>query len=124
MKLWSGIITEKLAQTKTFYIEVLDAQVLFESEWFVLLQVADNQLGIMLPNLENQAPMFKSPLQGPGMWLAVDVEDVDEHYYRLKAQGIEIELEIRDEPWGDRHFAVMDPNGIGVDFVKHVGVTQ
>ena len=124
MKLWSGIITEKLAQTKTFYIEVLDAQVLFESEWFVLLQVADNQLGIMLPNLENQAPMFKSPLQGPGMWLAVDVEDVDEHYYRLKAQGIEIALDIRDEPWGDRHFAVMDPNGIGVDFVKHIGIAQ
>lgn len=25
---------------------------------------------------------------------------------------------LRDEPWGDRHFVVVDPNGIGVDIVQ------
>jgi uncharacterized glyoxalase superfamily protein PhnB len=32
--------------------------------------------------------------------------------------GISIEVPIRDEPWGDRHFAVLDPNGIPVDVVQ------
>jgi uncharacterized glyoxalase superfamily protein PhnB len=29
---------------------------------------------------------------------------------------------LRDEPWGDRHFAVVDPNGIGVDVLQQRGV--
>lgn len=27
---------------------------------------------------------------------------------------------LRDEPWGDRHFVVVDPNGIGVDVVQRL----
>ncbi|MDF2178097.1 VOC family protein [Aliiglaciecola sp. CAU 1673] len=122
MKIWSGIITDKLATSREFYLKLLDAEVLFESEWFVLLTSGDNQLGLMLPNLDNQAPMFRAPVKGPGVWLAIDVDDVDAHYRRVKSLGIPIALDIRDEPWGDRHFAVTDPNGIGVDFVRHQGV--
>ncbi|MBD0256676.1 MAG: glyoxalase, partial [Cytophagales bacterium] len=33
--------------------------------------------------------------------------------------GVPIEVELRDEPWGDRHFAIVDPNGIGVDIVTY-----
>ena len=121
MKLWSGIITPKLQQSKSFYIQVLDAEVLFESEWFVLLRVGENQLGLMLPDLPSQAPMFRASIKGPGMWLAIDVEDVDAHYQRIKQLGLEIALKIKDETWGDRHFALLDPNGIGIDFVTHTG---
>ena len=32
---------------------------------------------------------------------------------------VKIEIEIRDEPWGDRHFAILDPNGIGIDIVTY-----
>jgi catechol 2,3-dioxygenase-like lactoylglutathione lyase family enzyme len=38
---------------------------------------------------------------------------------RRKASGIPIEFGPLDEPWGDRHFAVLDPNGIPVDVVRH-----
>ncbi len=27
-------------------------------------------------------------------------------------------VQLRDEDWGERHFAIKDPNGIGIDFVK------
>ena len=37
----------------------------------------------------------------------------------LKSKGVEIKVDLRDEPWGDRHFAIADPNGIGIDFVKY-----
>ena len=30
-----------------------------------------------------------------------------------------LKLIIRNEPWGDRHFAIQDPNGIGIDIVKY-----
>jgi len=28
-------------------------------------------------------------------------------------------MDLRDEPWGDRHFALRDPNGVGVDIVEY-----
>lgn len=119
MKLWSGIITEKLTESRDFYIRVLEATVIFESDWFALLNVQGQQLAFMLPNMENQAPMFKQPLNGPGIWLGVDVDDVDAHYQRIQSLNVPIALDIKDEAWGDRHFAILDPNGIGIDFVKH-----
>lgn len=39
---------------------------------------------------------------------------------RIAALGVAIELGLRDEPWGDRHFAVRDPNGIGADIVQRL----
>ncbi|HAI29006.1 MAG TPA: glyoxalase, partial [Thalassospira sp.] len=29
--------------------------------------------------------------------------------------GFEFALEVRDEPWGQRHFALLDPNGVRID---------
>jgi catechol 2,3-dioxygenase-like lactoylglutathione lyase family enzyme len=52
------------------------------------------------------------------MYLTIEVDDVDKVYNDLKNKGVEIKIEIRDEPWGDRHFAIQDPNGIGIDIVK------
>ena len=40
-------------------------------------------------------------------------------YNEMKKKNIEIKIDIRDEPWGDRHFAIQDPNGIGIDIVKY-----
>lgn len=52
--------------------------------------------------------------------MAVDVEDVEAEHQRIQAMGVPIEVALRDEPWGDRHFVVVDPNGIGVDVVQRV----
>ena len=53
------------------------------------------------------------------MYLTIEVEDVDKFYQEVKAKKIEIKIELRDEPWGDRHFAIQDPNGIGIDIVEY-----
>ena len=112
MKLWSGIVTENIGESKEFYVRLFGCEVVYESDWFVLLRLGGAELGFMLPNLETQAPIFRPPFQGQGIWVAIDVDDVDAQYKRLQAMGIPIKAEIRDEPWGDRHFVVVDPNGI------------
>ncbi|RZJ69494.1 MAG: glyoxalase, partial [Flavobacterium sp.] len=53
------------------------------------------------------------------MYLTIEVDDVDTLYQSLKKKGIPIKIEIRNEPWGDRHFAIQDPNGVGIDLVKY-----
>jgi uncharacterized glyoxalase superfamily protein PhnB len=53
------------------------------------------------------------------MYLTIEVDDVDKVYADIKEKGVPIKIEIRDETWGDRHFAIEDPNGIGIDIVKY-----
>ena len=121
MKLNAGIITEKLNETKTFYTEVLGFGVSFENEFYVLLHTPNQsaEISFLKPNHPSQKPIFQSPFSGKGVYLTIEVENVDKVYKQLKEKGILIEIEIRDEPWGDRHFAIVDPNGIGVDIVTY-----
>ncbi|MEA5449556.1 VOC family protein [Leptolyngbya sp. CCNP1308] len=119
MKLWFGIITEKLEASKAFYRRLFDCEVIYDSDWFVLLRSGQSELGFMLPNLEAQAPIFRPAFGGKGAWITIDVDDAQAEYQRIAALGVSIEVELRDEPWGDRHFVVIDPNGIGVDIVQH-----
>jgi catechol 2,3-dioxygenase-like lactoylglutathione lyase family enzyme len=118
MKFWSGVVTENLSESKEFYMRLFGCLVIYDSDWFVLLQLGSSELGFMKPGLETQAPIFRTAFSGQGVWITVDVEDVDAEYKRITAMGVPLELELRDEPWGDRHFVVRDPNGIGVDIVQ------
>jgi len=121
MKLNAGILTEKLAKTKKFYTEVLDFGVSFENEFYLLVHTPDHsaELSFLLPNHPTQQPFFHKPFNGEGMYLTIEVEDIDKLYEEIKKKDIKIQVEVRDEPWGDRHFAIQDPNGIGIDIVKY-----
>ena len=121
MKLNAGIITEKLQETKNFYTEVLDFEVRFENEFYLLLHTPDQsaEISFLQPNHPSQKPIFQSEFNGKGVYLTIEVENVDKVYKQLKDKGVQIEIEIRDEPWGDRHFAIVDPNGIGIDIVTY-----
>lgn len=121
MKMNPGIITGKLADTKKFYIDVLKFSVQFETDWFILLQSpgGSSSISFLQPNHPSQRPIFQSAFNGKGMYLTIEVDDADKEYERMRSLKIPIEIEIRDEEWGDRHFAIVDPNGIGIDIVKY-----
>lgn len=121
MKLNAGIVTDKLAETKAFYTEVLGFGVSFENEFYLLLHTPNQkyEISFLLPNHPSQQPLFHKAFQGQGMYLTIEVDDVDKVYKKLKNKGVEIKIDIRNEPWGDRHFAIQDPNGIGIDLVEY-----
>lgn len=121
MKLNAGIVTSKLAESKEFYTKVLGFGVTFENEFYLLMHTPNKEaeISFLLPEHPSQQPFFHKPFQGQGMYLTIELEDVDSLYLTLKKQGIDIKIDIRDEPWGDRHFAIEDPNGIGIDLVKY-----
>lgn len=121
MKLNAGVITEKLAETKKFYTEVLGFGITFENEFYLLLHTPNKsaEISFLLPNHPTQQLLFHQPFKGQGIYLTIEVEDVDALYHQLKAKGVAIKIELRDEPWGDRHFAIQDPNGVGIDIVKY-----
>lgn len=121
MKLNAGIITSKLEATKTFYMNNLGFGLSFENDFYVLLHTPDHsaEISFLLPEHPSQQPLFQKPYQGQGMYLTIEVNDVDKVYQEIKDKGVPVKIEIRDEPWGDRHFAIEDPNGIGIDFVSY-----
>lgn len=125
MKLNAGIITAKLQETKAFYTRKLGFGITFESDWFLLLHTPDHAytISFLQPGHPSQQPVFQPEFTGKGIYLTIEVDNVDEMYGQAKAKDIPLAFELRDEPWGDRHFAVIDPNGIGVDIVTYQNPT-
>jgi catechol 2,3-dioxygenase-like lactoylglutathione lyase family enzyme len=121
MKLNAGIITSKLAETKTFYTNVLNFGVTFEIEFYLLLHTPNHEaeISFLLPNHPSQQSIFQKPFQNQGVYLTIEVDDVDSIYREIKGKGVEIKIDLRNESWGDRHFAIEDPNNVGIDIVKY-----
>ena len=122
MRLNTGIITDKLEETKSFYVDKLGFSILWEADWFILLATPNgaDTISFLVPNHPTQELLnFRKPFNGNGIYLTIEVENVDLYFEELKKTGIDIALNIRSEEWGDRHFAVIDTNNIGIDFVTH-----
>jgi len=121
MKMNAGIVTSKLQETKSFYMTVLGFGITFENDFYLLMHTPDNsgEISFLLPDHPSQQPLFQKAYDGHGMYLTIEVEDVDKWYEDIKMKKIPIIIDIRDEPWGDRHFAIKDPNGIGIDIVRY-----
>lgn len=125
MKLNAGIITSQLAETKQFYTSVLQFGVSFENEFYLLMHTPNQQaeLSFLKPNHPSQQPLFQPAFGGQGVYLTIEYPNVDEEYERIRAMNVPIAIDLRDEPWGDRHFAIIDPNGIGIDLVSYSATT-
>ncbi len=126
MKLNAGIITEKLAESKTFYMKTLGFGVTFENEFYLLLHTPNHEaeISFLRPNHPSQQSIFQASFQNQGIYLTIEVDDVDRVYEDLKSKGVEIKIDIQNEVWGDRHFAIQDPNGVGIDIVKYSPPTE
>ena len=55
-----------------------------------------------------------------GLIYDIEVEDVDAEFTRAKNADLPILLELRDEPFGQRHFITQDPNGVLIDIIKPI----
>jgi catechol 2,3-dioxygenase-like lactoylglutathione lyase family enzyme len=126
MKLNAGIITKKIRESKEFYSKVLNFGVTFENEFYLLMHTPDQSahISFLLPNHPSQQPLFQPAFAGKGMYLTIEVEDVDSLYHKMLQDKVPVKIAIRDEPWGDRHFAIEDPNGVGIDIVKYSAKEQ
>jgi len=57
--------------------------------------------------------------QGPGLWIAVWVDDVDVQHALVRAAGVDAPLPV-DQSWGVRSFHVTDPGGYHWSFLKRL----
>ena len=120
------IATDKLAETRAFYLQ-LGFVVVCEGDCYLHLHAPKAphvQLGFHRPGSSDQPPVFRGSFGGQGVFYGLEVDDVDAEYRRLTGLGLEAAFAPRDEPWGQRHFGVVDPNGIVVDIIQPIVMTK
>ena len=118
------IMTSEVAATAAFYVRHFGFRPLFETEWYVHLQSAEDD-HVNLAVMDGSHHTIPAVGRGrvSGLLLNFEVENVDEEYERLKAAGLPMLLELRDEDFGQRHFITQDPNGVLIDVIKPIAPT-
>lgn len=102
------ITTDRLEETRAFFIKHLGARVTFDCGWYINLEFGER--GACLQFMK---PQHGEALCAPaGLTYNLHVEDVDMECARILASGIEPIMPITDHPWGDRAFSIQDPNGV------------
>ena len=103
------ITTDKVEESKVFYVEHFDARVTFDCGWYVNLEFGKqtSELQFMAPQQPGQPTINPA-----GLTYNFAVDDVDLEYSKLIEAGLTPVMPLDDHPWGDRGFAVQDPNGV------------
>ena len=115
------LMVEDVAEISSFYQTHFNFRSLFDSDWYVHLQSNDDE-NVNLAILQGDHETIPVVARGraSGMLLNFEVEDVDALYQNLKSRGLPMLLELRDEPFGQRHFITRDPGGVLIDVIKPI----
>ena len=112
------IMTADVQGTAEFWQKHFRFAPRFTSDWYVHLQSEVNE-NVNLAILDGSHETIPASARGRtnALILNFEVENVDGEYERLKGAGLPMLLELKDEPFGQRHFITADPNGILIDVI-------
>jgi catechol 2,3-dioxygenase-like lactoylglutathione lyase family enzyme len=114
--------TTRLREAHEFYARFFGFETTFESDWYVSLRrpgPPPYELALLDHTHPTVPEGYRRPVQG--LLLNFEVEDVDAEWERLVVQGgLRPELELRSEPFGQRHFIVADPCGVLIDVITPI----
>ena len=116
------IVTPRLMECRDFYRRWLDAEIVFEASWFVLLSLPGGQgyrVAFMTPD-HPSSPPGPEAFSGRGVFLTLQVDDAQAENDRLTRIGAPIAYPLRTERWGQVRFALIDPAGTWIDVVQQV----
>jgi predicted enzyme related to lactoylglutathione lyase len=118
-----NISSEAFVASRDFYVAMFDLVVSVEQDdWYLqLMPESDRRLNIGFVQPDHELFGSRTASAGAyGVVLTIHVDDVDEAYQRAKRLGAEIAAEIRDEDYGQRHFLVIDPNGLVLNVMSTI----
>ena len=113
------IMVADVDRASAFYAETLAWEISVDLGWFRLLANPDRphaQVAVIDRHHES-IPASERGRAPSGFLFTVDVDDCDVVHRRAVAFGAEVVVPARDEPWGQRHTMLRDPDGTLVDVV-------
>ena len=115
-RLLTNITTDRLAESRDFYVQHFGFEVGYDSDWFVNLLSPDKRLEIGLLQQDHELLPEAFREQSPaGVYLTFVVPDVNEWYEAAKAAKVPILSPPEDTFYGQRRCLVEDPNGLLID---------
>jgi catechol 2,3-dioxygenase-like lactoylglutathione lyase family enzyme len=105
-----NIRSERPAETRDFFVDLLGFEVAMDIGWVVTLASPSN------PSVQVTI-VGNDDMAAPG--ISVGVDDVDAVHARAVELGFEIAYPLRDEEWGVRRFMLREPSGTLVNVVSH-----
>jgi catechol 2,3-dioxygenase-like lactoylglutathione lyase family enzyme len=115
------VVTDKLRECREFHARWFGLEVIFEADWIAVLSAGGGVPTIAFMHSRHPStPPSPGPHECDGMFLTLQVADAAGEFERLISAGMRFDLELRDEPWGQRRFGVVDPSGMWVDVVEQI----
>lgn len=116
--LYPIVTTPMMRECRDFYITVLDARVLFETDWYVHLALGDFEIGFLRPDPPVRLPMFLHATPSRGLCLALEVDDVRSLCEQFIGRGVQLLGKLERHASGELAFSVMDPAGVVLNIVE------
>ncbi|UVI33072.1 VOC family protein [Paenibacillus spongiae] len=115
------ILTDKVAISADFYKNYFGFETVYEADWYVSLRLNNGGAAYELAILDASHPtipdIYRRKVQG--LILNFEVDHADTEFKRLiEEEKLPLELELRDEEFGQRHFITSDPNGVLLDIIE------
>ncbi|TVL91118.1 VOC family protein [Streptomyces sp. SAJ15] len=117
--------TARLKESHDFYTRLLGFETTFAADWYVSLRRPGDP-SYELALIDHTHPTLPEGHRVParGLLLNFEVDDVDAEWDRLVVrEGLEPQLALRSEDFGQRHFIVADPNGVLIDVITPIAPT-
>lgn len=115
------LMTDDVTASADFYRNHFGFRPTFESDWYVHLQSPDApHINIALLRGDHETIPAEGRGLAAGLLINFEVPDAGAEFERLREAGLTIVQPLRDEPFGQRHFIIRDPNGVLIDIVTPI----
>ena len=119
-RLLTNILSDKLAESRDFYVQLFEFDIDYDSDWFVhLISNKGLEIGI-LSTTSDFVPPNVSPQAG-GFYITLVVDDVDGVFEQCQRLGIPVLEPPRNLDYGQRRMLIQDPNGVVLDVSAPAG---
>ena len=106
------INSERVEQSREFYVGVLGFKVVMDLGWVVTLASPTNPTAqITLMRSDGSSRLVPQ--------ITIEVADVDAVHEAAVRQGARVVYPLTDESWGVRRFYLLDPNNVVINIMCH-----
>ncbi|MFB7170030.1 VOC family protein [Streptomyces sp. NPDC056254] len=114
-----SLTVDDVAASQRFFTTHLGYTEQAAAEGFASLSRDDAAIDVVLLARGTEVlPADQRDRRASGLILAFTATGIEGEEARLRGEGVEITMPLREEPWGERLFQVTDPNGVIVQFVE------